>query len=194
VIQSRRLSVLLLGAWLGASVLTDIAVTQNFQAVDRFLAAPGSAAASSELDSVGRPRLRAILRRNAGEENNWIFLNWERAEFAVGGLLFLLLFFEDRPHTGKQKTALALCLAMLSIVAIEHFFLAPKIVEAGRIIDDLPETSPERAQFWILHGAYSGLDILKMLVGFILAVSLTLRRKSDKKVLSPEYSQVTSGG
>jgi hypothetical protein len=184
VIQSRRLSALLVGAWLGASILTDIAVTQNFQAVDRFLAAPGDPGTSAEIKSIGAVKMRAILRRNAGEENNWIFLNFERAEFILGGVLFLVLLFGDRP----QKLMLALSLAMLAIVGVEHFFLAPRIAEAGRIIDDLPASAPERSQFWMLHGAYSGLDILKMLIGFVFAVRLAMKRKPDKEVFAREFA------
>jgi hypothetical protein len=184
VIQTRRLSALLLGAWLGASILTDVAVTQNFQAVDRFLEAPGNAGTSAELSRIGRARERAILRRNAGEENNWIFLNWERTEFAVGGALFLLLLFGERP----QKTMLILCLLMIVVVALEHFLLAPEITGMGRIIDDLPAAAPERKRFWMLHGAYSGLDILKMLIGFVLAARLTIRRKPDKEHFVREFA------
>ena len=98
MIQFRRLAALVLGAWLGASILADIAVTQNFQAVDRFLQVPGNANTSAALNRIGRDQARMILRRNAGEENNWIFLNWERVEMALGGLLFLILLFGGRPQ------------------------------------------------------------------------------------------------
>ena len=83
VIQYRRLSALLLGVWLGASITsTDLAVTQNFQTIDRFLDTPGNAATSAQLNEIGRARERIVLRRNAAEENNWIFLNWERLQRA----------------------------------------------------------------------------------------------------------------
>jgi hypothetical protein len=98
--------------------------------------------------------------------------------------LFLVLLFGDRP----QKLMLALSLAMLAIVGVEHFFLAPRIAEAGRIIDDLPASAPERSQFWMLHGAYSGLDILKMLIGFVFAVRLAMKRKPDKEVFAREFA------
>lgn len=184
VIQYRRLSALLLGAWLGASILTDLAVTQNFQTVDRFLEAPGNAGTSAQLNAIGRARERIILRRNAGEENNWIFLNWERLEFAIGGGLFLLLLFGDRP----QKSMLALSLLMLVIVAVEHFLLTPQITGLGRIVDDLPATDREYKKFWMLHGLYSGLDISKMLVGFLFAARLAIRRKPDRELFAREYS------
>jgi hypothetical protein len=187
--QYRRISALLLGAWLGASILTDIAVTQNFQAVDRFLVAPGNSAASAELDAIGRARERAILRRNAGEENNWIFLNFERAEFAIGGALFLALVAGGRTRTSM----LVLCGLMLLIVMLQHFLLAPAIAGAGRVIDALPESAPERAQFWKLHGLYSGLEILKILIGIGLSVRLVMRRRSEIESRAPEFAESARG-
>jgi hypothetical protein len=184
VIQYRRLSALLLGAWLGASILTDVAVTQNFQTVDRFLQSPGNPDTSAQLNAIGSARERVILRRNAGEENNWIFLNWERVEFAIGGGLFLLLLVGDKP----QKMMLALSLVLLAIVAVEHFLLTPWITDLGRIVDNLPATGPQYKKFWILHGFYSGLDIAKMLVGFGMAARLAIRRKPDREAFGREYA------
>jgi hypothetical protein len=183
VIRYRRLSTLLLGAWLGASILTDVAVTQNFQTVDRFLQTPGDPGTSVQLNALGRARQRVILRRNAGEENNWIFLNWERVEFAIGGALFLLLLFGERP----QKMMLALSLVPLAIVAAEHFLLTPRITDLGRIVDDLPATGAQYSTFWTLHGLYSGLDIFKMLAMFGLAARLAFRWKPDRDLFAREY-------
>jgi hypothetical protein len=181
VIRYNRLSALLLGAWLGGSILTDIAVTQNFQTVDRFLEAPGSPGTSAELNAIGRTRERVLLRRNAGEENNWIFLNWERVEFAIGGGLFLLLLFGEMP----SKSMLALSVVVLAIVAAEHFLLTSKITEFGRIVDDLPATDSRYKTFWTLHGLYSGLDIVKMLIMFGLGALLAIRRKADRELFVP---------
>lgn len=160
----RRLSVLLLGAWLGAGIFTDLAVTQNFRTVDRFLE-------STQLNAIGRARERIVLRRNAAEENNWIFQNWERLEFAIGVVLFLLLLFGERP----VKSILALSLLLPAIVAAEHFLLTPRIIDLGRIVGDLPPTDPAAGTFRMLHGLYGGLDILKILVGLGLAVALVIR-------------------
>jgi hypothetical protein len=184
VIQYRRLAALLIGAWLGAGILADVAVTQNFQAVDRFLQAPGSVSASAALNAVGRDKQRFILRRNAGEENNWIFLNWERVELALGGLLFLLLLFGERP----QKLLIVLSAAMFLIVAGEHFYLTPLITDLGRRVDDLPAADPDVKTFWVLHGIYSGLDILKILLGLAFAVRLAIKRKPDQDHFVREYA------
>jgi hypothetical protein len=183
VIQFRRLTALLLGAWLGASILTDVAVTENFNAIDPFLQTPGNVAMSTELNKIGRDEARLVLRRNAAEENTWIFTNWERVEVALGGVLFLVVLFGGRP----QKLQLALCLAMTAIVAGQHFFLLRPIADIGRRIDYLPASDAESIKFWRLHGVYSGLEIAKIVLGFLFAARLTLRFKPDADHFAREY-------
>ncbi len=183
MIQYRRLAALLVGAWLGAGILADVAVTQNFQTVDRFLQNPGSVTTSNALRDLPRDRARFILRRNAAEENNWIFLNWERVELAMAAALFFLLVFGERP----QKLMIAMCVTLFLIVVAEHFFLTPLVTDIGRRVDDLPASDPESRQFWLLHGIYSGLDILKILVTAGFAVRLVIKRKADPNHFVREY-------
>ena len=179
VLQYRRIAALLLGLWLGGGIFADIAVTQNFQTVDRFLAAPGSAGTVVELNRIGRDRERAILRRNAGEENNFLFENWERVELMLGIALPAALFIGGRP----PKAMLAAALAMWLIVVVQHFYLSPEVSLLGRKIADLPPGDPLNKTFWMFHGIYSGLEILKLLAGFALAVRLSIRGKTDRNRL-----------
>ncbi len=85
---------------------------------------------------------------------------------------------------------MGLSLAMLVMVAVEHFFLTPPIIEIGRVIDDLPPTSPAYKHFWLLHGLYSGFDILKMLLGAVFAFRLVVRRAPDKDHFVKEYDKL----
>jgi hypothetical protein len=174
VIQYHRVSAIILGIWLGAGVFADFAVTQNFGTVDRFLASPGSALTAAELGKIGRDRERLILRRNAGEENNYMFENWERAELLTGLILLFILAFGGRP----DKIGLSLVLAMTIIVAVQHFYLSPTVTDLGRQIADLPATDPLNARFWTFHGIYSGVEILKLLTGAGLAVLLSVSKPS----------------
>ncbi len=183
VIQYRRIAALLLGVWLGAGIFADIAVTQNFQTVDRFLSSPGSVGASVELNRIGRERERVILRRNAGEENNFLFENWERAELLLGVALFATLFFGERPN----KPMLGAAVAMWIFVLVQRFFLTPEVTEIGRKIADLPGNDPLVNTFWMYHGIYSGSEILKLLVGFGLALRLSVRGKPDRDRFAREY-------
>jgi hypothetical protein len=167
VTQIQRLTVLVLGLWLGAGIFADIAVTRNFNTVERFLANPGNASAASEIDAIGRDREREILRRNAAEENNGIFHDWERAEFAIGAALIALLALERAPVID-----LTIAGAMIAIVAVQAFALSPRIVALGRVIPSMPPGDPAVAHFWTMHGIYSGSEILKLILGFALALRL----------------------
>ena len=169
--------------WLGAGIFADIAVTQNFQTVDRFLSAPGSVGAAVELNKIGRPREREILRRNAGEENNFLFENWERMEIILGVALLATLFFGERPN----KPMLAAAISMWLIVLIQHFALSPQVTEMGRKIADLPPGDPLNKTFWMFHGIYSGSEILKLLVGFGLAIRLSRKGKTDPNQFAKEF-------
>ncbi len=180
MIQYRRLAALLLGVWLGGSIFADIAVTQNFATVDRFLADPGNASAAIELGRIGRDRERVLLRRNAGEENNYIFLNWERTEFPIAFVLLLVLAFGGRP----DKPMLGLNVLMLAVISAQHFILSPQITDLGRRIADIPaallQQDPLNARFWMLHGFYSGSEILKLVLGFVLGGRLCALRKQTQ--------------
>ena len=180
VIQHRRVAALLLGTWLGASILTDIAVTRNFQTVDRFLDAPGNAGASILIHNFGRDSVRAVLRRNAAEENNWIFTDWERAELVLGSGLFLLLIFSGR----VRKMLIAMSIGMTVIVAIQHFVLTPHVIELGRIVDNLPRSDPQAALFWAFHGAYSGLELLKLAAVVFTGALVVIHRTSDSHAIA----------
>ncbi|MEP6715731.1 MAG: hypothetical protein ABJC09_09150 [Terriglobia bacterium] len=184
MIQYRRISALLLGAWLGAGVFADVAVTQNFQTVDRFLVRPGSVEISRELTSIGRARERNILRRNAGEENNGIFENWERVQIVVAAGLFFSMLFGGRP----SKPLLGGVLLMLGIVLIQHFLLSPTVTDLGRQIADLPPENPLNSKFWTYHGIYSGSEILKLVIGAALAWRLSTGARRDTDHFAKKYA------
>ena len=178
MVQYLRLSALLLGVWLGASVLADIAVTQNFQTVDRFLD-------SQPPTGIGQDQARAMLRRNAAEENNWIFTNWERAEFVLAFSLAGLFLAGGR----SQKLLLAGAMSLIVILAAERFFLTPRIVDMGRFVEGLAKTDGRYKTFWMLHGIYSGLDILKMLVIFGLAARVHGARGRERHRSAPRNTR-----
>lgn len=183
MIQFRRLVSVILGVWLGAGIAVDLAVTQNFAAVDRFLSNPGSVAAAVQLNQMGKDKIRPLLRRNAAEENNAIFENWERIEMALGTVLFLLLLFGERP----QMSMLTMTGAMILIVVLQHFLLSSNIAELGRVVPDLPPESATVRRFWKYHGIYSGSELLKLAVGFAFAFRLVLGRKRDRDHFKNEF-------
>jgi hypothetical protein len=169
----RRFACFLLGAWLAAGLFMALVATQNFRSVDRLLAQP-AAAAAEQLHKLG-PAGRMLLRYQAAEQNRWYFETWEIAQVGFGILLLLVLLF----GSNETNLTLALPLLMLLIVLVQRFALTPQIVDLGRLIDFVPaaEPSAERSRFWLLHSSYSGMELVKWALGFLLTARLLLRRK-----------------
>jgi hypothetical protein len=113
------------------------------------------------------------MRRNAADENGWIFMNWERAEFVIGAALVLLLWKSGRAGT----IGLPVTILVLGILVAEHFLLTPQIIALGANVDSAAPGDPQYRKFWVLHGLYSGLDILKMIIVFGLAALEVWTRK-----------------
>lgn len=175
-----------LGMWLGAGIFADLAVTRNFSTVDRFLVSPGSGTIASEIEKIGPERVRPILRRNAGEENNSIFEDWESAELAIAAVLIGLLFIGGKP----SPQLLSMVGLMLAIVAVQRFYLSPQVADLGRQIADLSPKDPLNQRFWTFHGIYSGTEMAKLLIGLATAVYLSLRRKKEAEPAQTKETQL----
>jgi hypothetical protein len=172
-----RVAAFLLGAWLGGSVFMDMVATQNFRSVDRLLADPPAQTAESIQRLGGHDPARVFLRRQVSEQNRWYFNTWEWVQMGLGVALFLALL----PGRATGRLLLLLVLLMLVAVLAMHFFLTPEITRLGRAIDFVPPgaQSPERTRFWIFHGAYSTLELTKLVWGLALAVFLVRRKKKQ---------------
>jgi len=151
--------------------------TQNFRSVDRLLAKP-AAPAAQQVAKLGPGAARTLLRYQVSEQNRWYFETWGILEIAIGVVLLLVLVF------GSTETnfTLLLALLMLLIAALQRFLLTPEIVALGRVIDFVPvaQPSPERSRFWMLHTAYTSMEVLKWGLGFFLTAKLLFRRKNKK--------------
>ena len=55
---------------------------------------------------------------------------------------------------------------MFALLLIERFYITPEIVRLGRLIDFAPHAQ-ERGTFWKFHGAYSGVELLKLALGLL---------------------------
>jgi hypothetical protein len=61
----------------------------------------------------------------------------------------------------------ALAAVMLLITVFLQLYVVPETVRLGRLLDFVPREPPppEAAPFWRLHHTYTGLDMLKFLLG-----------------------------
>jgi len=169
----RRFACFLLGAWLAAGLFMAMVATQNFRSVDRLLAKP-AAPAADQLSKLGAGG-RALLRYQVSEQNRWFFETWEMLQIGLGILLLLVLLF----GSNETNFTMLMALLMLLIVLVQRFALTPQIVALGRVIDYVPVDQPsaERSRFWLFHSTYSGLELVKWALGFLLTARLLLRSK-----------------
>ena len=135
----------------------DMVATQNFRSVDRLLAKP-AAPAAQQLQKLGPDAARVLLRHHVSELNRWYFETWGLIETFIGA-------------------ALLLALLMLLIAIVQRSVLTPQMVFLGRIIDWIPadQASPERSRFWLLHNAFTGLELLNWALGLSLTAKLLFR-------------------
>lgn len=164
-----RWTTFLLGAWLAGSLAMATVATQNFYTVDRLLASSPSAPFREFIGQVQTPHGREVLRYLSSELNRLYFSLWNDAQLVLGVLCIWLLSGDSRVSAARR-----IAVGMLAIVVVMTVWLAPAITDLGRVIDFVPRTPPppELGRFGMLHAAYSGLEIGKMIMGLVLAVTL----------------------
>jgi hypothetical protein len=167
--HTRYVACWLLGAWIAGSLFMIMVATQNFRSVDRLLATPGSAA--SQVGKMGHAEARTFLRYQVSEQNRWYFETWEKIQLALGVAALAATFRQG-------KLMVSLTASMCALLLLERFYLTPEIIRLGRLIDFVPQaaSSVERDVFWRFHGAYSGVELLKLALGFFLSGRFILGR------------------
>ena len=166
--MKQRWALVVLGAWVMGSICMSIVATQNFYTVDRLLASPSSAAFGGMVKTLGPPAARELLRFLASELNRLYFQTWNVTQIVLGvGALWLL---GARP-SGSSRSAVKCVVAMLAVVLLMFVYLTPAIVSLGRELDFVPRdpAPPGMSRFWVLHAAYTSLEMLKLAVGLVAA-------------------------
>jgi len=169
-----RIAAFLSGCLILGSAFMIFVATQNFQTVDRVLAAPPPKAAQM-FQTLGADNSRLLLRYMAGEDNRLFFVAWELAEIALGIALTAILLFALR-----SGLLAGLSGGMVIIALFQHFRVTPEMISLGRLIDfGSGAGSAAYSQFWRLHGLYGVLEVMKLILVIVVAGFLLLgRRKS----------------
>jgi hypothetical protein len=172
----RTVMAFLLGGWLVGMILIAFVAAENFFEVDRLLSSPPSTAYRAEFQKRLAPLApgdaRVALRYLSSELNRFYFRVWGGVELILGAALLVLAM-----KSGMDRRFRAGVWVMLALSLLMTFYLTPQLVEVGRALDFVSRDTPppQLGRFGILHGAYSALDLLKLLVGIWLTVRLVRR-------------------
>jgi hypothetical protein len=166
----QRWALVVLGAWIAGSICTAIVAAENFYTIDRLLAHPANTAFQTAVQTLGAPQARDLLRYLSSELNRLYFQLWNAAQLVIGGLALWLIVGRTRPDPRAARAA-RVVVGMLAIVVLMLVWLTPAIVALGRELDFVPRdpAPPGMQRFWTLHAAYTSLEMLKLVGGFLAA-------------------------
>jgi len=167
-----RLLYVLLGIWLGGSLILGSVVAYNFAGLEDLLERNPKLAERAGFaigDEAGKKE--SVLWVHASELNRVLFENWNRAQIVLGALAAGLAF---RVRGGRLASVLLVSAVIL--VAFTHLFVEPQIVELGRQLDFAPRspTPPELPTFRRSHGTYFVLELVRVLLVVAATVRLIL--------------------
>jgi hypothetical protein len=159
--RTRLTLLFLLGAWMGATVFMWMVATKNFAIVERILESPAEGFAAT-VSSLSPEELRLALRYQASEVNRLFFEGWGMLQPPLALLVMLLAW-----RSGNSRLIVAVTAVMLLITDFLQLYVVPETVRLGRLLDIVPRepAPPEAAPFWRLHHTYTGLDMLKFVLG-----------------------------
>ena len=171
--RARALLILVLGLWLGGSLVVGAVTSYNFAGfADLFERNPALTAQAGFDPADTEAKKTSLLWVHASELNRVFFEAWNRTQLILGALALVLALLS---HSGRLVPAL-LFLALL-LVALVHFGIEPQVVVLGRELDFAPRTPPppQVEPFQRLHGLYFGAELLRLALVALAAALLVLR-------------------
>ena len=176
----RSWGLFIMGAWTMGSICMSIVATENFYTIDRLLESSTKTEFSAAVRMLGHAPARELLRYLSSELNRLYFQGWNVAQLVLGAVALWLLR-DLRPHRRPPSplggTEVAV-LGMLAVVVLMLAYLTPQIVSLGRSLDFVPRdpAPPGMQRFWILHAAYTSLEMLKLAMGVFVAWRISVDR------------------
>lgn len=163
--------VFLLGVWCGATVFMWQVAIGNFS-VANALAESDRDGFSEAVSGLSSENLRAAVRYQASETNRLFFDGWGWAQIPLA----LLVVFLAWRH-GNRFVLLAVGL-MAALALFLQLYVVPETIRLGRAIDFVQEgeLAAEVDMFWTLHHTYTGLDMLKFVLGLAALGSVLFRK------------------
>jgi hypothetical protein len=182
--MKQRVALVVMGAWLAGTICMSVVATENFYTIDRLLAARANTVFAAAVDRLGSVQGRDLLRYLSSELNRLYFQLWNWAQLALGLLTLWLIAGSATPDTARARRAGPLgfagwgVVAMLATVFVMLAWLTPAIVTLGRSLDFVPrDPAPAgMSRFWVLHAAYTSLEMIKLLIGAVVVSVLAKDR------------------
>jgi hypothetical protein len=143
------------------------AATRSFSTVERVM--KGEQPQFVEITKpLGEASTRMVIRHMASEINRTLFRGYGAIQIGFGALLFLIVWRQTPRHT----LDISLVATMLVLSVILTLVITPMVTSVGRSIDFLPRNPPPpiMPRFWMLHGAFTSLDGVKLLAGVGLMI------------------------
>jgi len=177
--MKQRWALVLVGAWVMGTIAVATVAAENFYTIDRLLAARSNPAFAQLVDRLGAAEARELLRYLSSELNRLYFQIWGYTQIAIGGAVVLLLR-NTAPARARYGAA-----AMLAIAVVLHL-MTPMIVRVGRSLDFVArDPQPQAMQlFWILHGGYTTLSLIQLVVGAAVTVAIVRAVRQDAVLTS----------
>jgi hypothetical protein len=175
--RMRALLILILGLWLGGSLVTGAVTSYNFAGMPDLLERNPKLAGHAGFDPADtEAKKQSLLWVHASELNRVYFEAWNRTQLALAALALALALLS---RAGRAITVL-LALS-LALVAWVHFGIEPQVVELGRQLDFVPRTPPppQVAPFQRLHGIYFSAELARLAL-VTLAATLLIRRSPHR--------------
>jgi hypothetical protein len=150
---------LILGIWLGGSVIIGWVVAYNFSGVDDLFARNPKLqehAGFSPQDADAKKS--SLLWVHSSELNRVFFEVWNRAQIVLGALAVMLAAWSN-----ARRLALILLVVATIFVVLIHWALEPQLVELGRQLDFLPRDPPPPmlGEFQRYHGIYFAAESMR---------------------------------
>jgi hypothetical protein len=174
----RRLASLILGGWLAGSLLALAFAAKNLGIVDELVRTPAKEAVDVMV-KLQESEIRTLMNYHGEMVNRWVWRTWESAQFVLGAVLLMSLFFS----IGGKRYTMILCLMMIASTAFQHWFLTPKVdqLTQATVFVKPDQLSVERDRLRSVQAGYSTTEALKVTIGILLAWGLLKRGRRRQR-------------
>ncbi len=176
--SSRRISVFLLGLWLGCLLFMGWVATHNLGSVEPILK-QSDRQLQREVKDIGYDRVKTLLRFEAAELNRFYFYNWEWIQMILGLITLVVLL----DATNGNRLTVVLMTGVMLLLLVQHFLVEPEILELGRGFDFAASDQmlDERRAFRTYHAYYSSIEVMKFVTLGFIAVRMLMHGSSGKR-------------